>query len=82
MTKERLLEKLSAEVERWNRDNPVGCTVRCGHEWFGSTGWASGLGGGGGIRNTTSAAFLHEQHPSIFVTGISMPVPLDWCTPC
>ena len=72
MTKARLLEKLDAEVERWNRDHAVGARVL--------------LPGVGLPGETVSTAFVENgERAAIFVTwdGVKkLPIPVDLCTPC
>jgi hypothetical protein len=92
MTKERLFEKLDAEVERWNLNHPIGTRVRIRTDllpiaWDHRAGALSGAETavpalrGMGCR-TTSAAFLHGGRPMIFVNGLSISVLLEWCEPC
>ena len=69
MTKERLSEKNEAQVERWNRNHPIGTLVNLD-------------GPSLAPRKTTSAAFMHEQRPCIFLSGFTLAVPLDWIRPC
>jgi len=73
MTQARLLEKLAAELERWNREHPTGCQVQV---------HLPGRIFQGGPRHTTSAAFLHNRHQVVFVSDLSVAIPLEWCVPC
>ena len=52
MTKERLFEKLDAEVERWNRDHPIGTWVKRDGVVFGPT---------------ITRAFMKCGRPTVFV---------------
>ncbi len=51
MTKERLLEKLDAEVGRWNRDHPIGTRVEFG----------------GLVTTTGSAAFIDGGRSCVII---------------
>jgi hypothetical protein len=65
VTKARLLEKLDAEVERWNRDHPVGTQVRYRFAPNASV-----------IAPTASAAFIHQSSACVFLAP-SCEVPLQ-----
>lgn len=65
MTKARLLEKLDAEVARWNRDVPVGGKVH----WTGLT------------VTTRTPAFVHGSRSRVMIemAGISPNIAVDLC---
>lgn len=66
MTRARLLEKLAAEVERWNRDNPIGTAVLCRVGIF-ERGRA--LERFAPPHKTTTAAFVHEGRSVVWLNG-------------
>jgi hypothetical protein len=81
MTKERLFEKLDAEVERWNRDHPIGTRVRMKTDSL-PMAWDHKSQALARVESTTSAAFMHGGQPMVFVNGVSIAILLDWCEPC
>lgn len=67
MTKERLDEKNAAEVERWNRNNPIGTRVTFG-EW--------------GTTTTGTLAFMHGGRPSVRLSRPDLVADLAEVWPC
>jgi hypothetical protein len=67
MTKERLFEKLDAEVERWNRDHPIGTRVDFG---------------GLGITTTGTLAFIHESRACVRLSCPDVVADLAEVWPC
>jgi hypothetical protein len=83
MTKARLLEKLDAEVERWNRDHAVGARVKL-EPFYDELpiAWEHKAAALARADHTTSAAFIHGVVSLVYVNGLTVAVPLDWCLPC
>ena len=67
MTKERLLEKLGAEVERWNRDHPIGTRV----DFMGF-----------GITTTGTPAFIHAGRSAVRLSVPDVVADLAEVWPC
>lgn len=63
----RLHEKLAAEVERWNRDNPVGTRVQFGDF---------------GVTTTSTAAFVHNSRSCVWLSAPSLIAELAEVWPC
>jgi hypothetical protein len=91
MTQARLLEKLDAEVERWNRDNPIGTRVFFRPSKLLHMLYPNGTPLSYSPRvETVSPAFLHARVPHVCVSGLvgphcrllGFPAPLDEVHPC
>jgi hypothetical protein len=61
------MEALERQVERWNRDHPVGALVK----YYGTV-----------ITKTTTAAFVDSGEAKVYLEDWRLPVPLEFCTPC
>ena len=85
MTKERLDEKNAAEVERWNRNNPIGTRVRvdAGDEvpYFGRDVPASTVTGAFIYTFRIDAICGGGARACVRVNSLPLPVPLEWCKP-